>query len=103
MSACAVAGVAARLIRALQECNIFNAAWLPRNRFLPAGRLVAIPARVALMAVAAVVMGAMAVLARTAMAAAIATLLVAAMRLATVATFRLLRGGMGPRTGAAVG
>ena len=56
MSTCAVAGVAARLILALQECNISYAVWLPCGGFLPGGLcmagLVAILVRAALMAVA---------------------------------------------------
>ncbi|MGC1666981.1 MAG: hypothetical protein WA767_01970, partial [Pseudolabrys sp.] len=50
-----MASIAARLARALEECNISNAAWLPRRGVLPDWRLVAIVACPALVAVPAVV------------------------------------------------
>src|SRR6185369_17094815 len=86
-----VAGTAARLIRALQECNISDAAWLPCRSVLPV-RGVTVLARMVLAAIAAI-MGAVAVVARTAMTA----LLLAPMRSTAVAGLCRLRGRMAPR------
>jgi len=57
-----MASVTARLARALHECNISDAAWLPRSGFLPGGSLVAVLARTGLMAFTAV-MGTVAIVA----------------------------------------
>jgi hypothetical protein len=50
-----MAGVAARLVRALEECNISDAVWLPCRCFLPGGGLMALLARAALVAIAAAI------------------------------------------------
>src|ERR1035437_5387857 len=93
-----MAGVAARLVRTLEECNISDAVWLPRRGFRPGGGLLAILARVAALVAVAWSLRAVAVIALvTAISAAVSALLVAVtMRSPAIAVAGiLLRGPMG--------
>jgi hypothetical protein len=87
-----VAGIAARLARALHKCNIFDAAWLPFRGLAPVGG-VAVLDRPALTTMT-VVMGAIVIVALAAMtatvSAAVAALAVAAMWPATMARFGVM-------------
>ena len=92
-----MAGVAARLVRALQECNISDVIWLPRRGGLLVCSMTVL-AWAPVMTIAAGV-GPMAIVARATLAAAVTTamtiamtaLAVAAMRPAAMAGLRLLR------------
>ena len=107
-----MAGVAARLVRTLEECNISDAVWLPRRGFRPGGGLLTILARVAALVAVAWSLRAVAVIALVtaippaAISAAVSALLVAVtMRSPAIAVAGiLLRGPMGGAlAGAAVG
>ena len=84
-----MAGVAARLVRALQKCNSSDVIWLPRRSGLLV-RSMTVLAWAALMTIAAV-MGAVAIVTRAAVTATMTTLAVAAIWPATMTGFRLLR------------
>src|SRR5450830_875609 len=98
-----MAGVAARLVRTLEERNISDAVWLPRRGFRPGGGLLAILARVAALVAVAWSLRAVAVIAlvtaipAAAISAAVSALLVAVtMRSPAIAVAGiLLRGPMG--------
>lgn len=92
-----MAGVAARLVRALQECNISDVIWLPRRGGLVV-RSMSVMAWAALMAIATVT-GSMAIVTRAAVTVPVTTtmttLAIAPIWPAAMAGFSLLRCRMG--------
>ena len=96
-----MAGVTARLVRALQECNIPDVIWLPRRGGLLV-RSMTVLTWATLMTIAAV-MGPVAIVTGAAVTATMTTtmtaLAVAAMRPAAMAGFGLLRCRMSRRMG----
>ena len=105
-----MASVTTRLARALEECNISDAAWLPRGRFLPGGRVVAILAGAAGVAglrtaEVGLVIATTAIIAALLASAIVATALaMTALRPSAIAVLGMLRGRcVGPSAGAPVG